>query len=152
VAGYAVKTAASSPGLAKRIRSSAELERLNLRPHLRALVRTAWTLERRRDAPKLGLRDHAHTFGYPGQFSSKSLRYSTTFAALRRARADYVEELRGVRPDYDGEWCYAGRGYHSAEAESLAEALNDARMRLLRGSRTVPGTYPPSSPETSPPP
>ena len=38
----------------------------------------------------LRLRDHAHTLGYGGQFSSKSVRFSTTFAALRQARADYV--------------------------------------------------------------
>ena len=41
-------------------------------------------------SPHLRLRDHAHTLGYGGQFSSKSVRFSTTFAALRRARADYV--------------------------------------------------------------
>ena len=38
----------------------------------------------------LHLRAHAHTFGYTGQFSSKSLRFSTTFGALRGARLAHV--------------------------------------------------------------
>ena len=51
----------------------AQIERLGLRPHIVALVRTAWTLGRRRELAPLRLRDHAHTLGYPGQFSSKSV-------------------------------------------------------------------------------
>ena len=50
----------------------------------------AWDLGRRQELGALRLRAHAHTLGYRGQFSSKSLRYSTTFGALRAARADYV--------------------------------------------------------------
>ena len=104
------------------------------------LVRSAWVLGGRRELGTLRLRDHAHTLGYPGQFSSKSVAFSTTFSALRRARADYVEGLRGARPDYDGAWRYAGRGYDSPEAETLAAALLDARVavshRLSTGSTT----------------
>ncbi len=44
-----------------------------------------------KDLAHLRLREHAHTLGYPGQFSSKSVRYSTTFNALRQARADFAE-------------------------------------------------------------
>ena len=90
----------------------------------------------------LRLRDHAHTLGYPGQFSSKSVAFSTTFGALRRARADYVHGERGgdvdsdTDFDYDGEWRYAGRGYGDPEADVLAAALLEAR---LEGSRRVPG-------------
>ncbi len=92
----------------------------------------------RRELAALRLRYHAHTFGYTGQFSSKSARYSTTFEALRRARADYVGALRGGRPDFDGEWRYAGRGYDSPEAEILAAALHAARC-------TVPPRFPTGS-------
>jgi len=135
VGKYASKTADSGGWLAHRIRTRAEIERLGLRPHLVALVRTSWVLGLRRKLAALRLREHAHTLGYGGQFSSKSVAYSTTFSALRAARADYVEGLRGARPDYDGEWRYAGRGYDSPEAETLAEALLGAR---LLASQEVP--------------
>jgi hypothetical protein len=140
VGKYASKTADATAGLAHRIRSRGELERLDLRTHVVELVRSAWVLGGRRELGTLRLRDHAHTLGYPGQFSSKSVAFSTTFSALRRARADYVEGLRGARPDYDGAWRYAGRGYDSPEAETLAAALLDARVavshRLSTGSTT----------------
>ena len=145
VGKYASKTADGTAVLAHRIRSRAELERLALRPHMLALARTAWVLGGRRTLARLGLRDHAHTLGYPGQFSSKSVRYSTTFEALRRARADYVEGLWGERPDYDGEWRYSGRGYASPEAEVLADTLREARLALRRSASTSPTTSSKSS-------
>jgi hypothetical protein len=142
VAKYSTKTADGTPWLAHRIRTRAQIERLALRPHVVAMVRTAWALGGRRDLAALGLRDHAHTLGYPGQFSSKSVRFSTTFGALRRARADYVHGGAGrdggddgADFDYDGEWRYAGRGYADPEADLLARTLLEAR---LEGSRRVP--------------
>ena len=90
VAKYATKTADGSPWLAHRIRSAAQIEHLELRPHVVALVRTAWMLGGRRELRGLGLRDHAHALGYAGQFSSKSVRFSTTFKALRAARVLYA--------------------------------------------------------------
>ena len=83
VAKYATKTADGTAWLAHPIRSAAQLERLELRPHVVSLVRTAWALGRRKDLSHLRLRAHAHTLGYTGQFSSKSQRFSTTFTALR---------------------------------------------------------------------
>jgi hypothetical protein len=110
------------------------------------MVKTTWALGGRRNLAPLRLRDHAHTLGYPGQFSSKSVAFSTTFGALRRARADYVHGVRGGDSDtdfdsdtgfdYDGEWRYSGRGYGDPEADVLAAALLGAR---LEGSRRVPG-------------
>ena len=139
MAKYSTKTADGTTWLAHRVRSRAEIERLVLRPHIVAMVKATWTLGRRRDLASLRLRDHAHTLGYPGQFSSKSVAFSTTFGALRRARADYVHGGRGGDStdfDYDGEWRYTGRGYGDPEADVLAAALLEAR---LEGSRQVPG-------------
>ena len=86
VAKYATKTADGTRGWPTRSARPAQLERLELRPHIVRLVRTAWALGRRKELRSLRLRAHAHTLGYTGQFSSKSLRFSTTFGALRRAR------------------------------------------------------------------
>ena len=144
VAKYATKTADGSGSLAHPIRSRAELERLGLRPHLSALVRCVWDLGRRKELAHLRLRDHVHTLGYPGQFSSKSMRYSTTFGALRGARAAHVQGVREDDFDYDGEWRYAGRGYVSTEASELARSLHLA----ARGVPTrIPSRFPKESPE-----
>jgi replication initiator protein RepSA len=126
VAKYSVKTADGTAWLAHPIRSAGQINRLALRPHIATLVRTAWDLGARRDLSHLRLRDHAHTLGYGGQFSSKSRRYSTTFAALREARAAFVRGGVEESFDYDGEWRYAGRGYDNAEADQLASSLFEA--------------------------
>jgi len=146
VAKYAAKTADGTPALAHRIRSRAQIERLALRPHLVAMVRTAWVLGGRRHLLVLRLRDHAHTLGYGGQFSSKSVAFSTTFAALRQARADYLHGDTEGAFDYDSEWRYAGRGYGDPVAEDLAAALLEAH---LEGSRQGPGTSTSTSTNTS---
>jgi hypothetical protein len=149
VAKYATKTADGTPWLAHRIRTGAQIERLVLRPHIVTMVKTAWALGARRNLAPLRLRDHAHTLGYPGQFSSKSVRFSTTFTALRRARSDYVR--RDAVPDFDyaGEWRYAGRGYANAESDTLVKTLLDARPeRVPKVPERVP-KVPESSPSTS---
>ena len=97
VAKYATKTADGSPWLAHQIRSAAQIEHLEMRPHVVALARTAWTLGGRRELRALRLRHHAHALGYSGQFSSKSVRFSTTFQALR-AGPRPVCQRRGRRP------------------------------------------------------
>ncbi len=132
VAKYATKTADGSPWLAHPIRSAAQVERLELRPHIIRLVRAAWNLGRRKDLGSLRLRAHAHTLGYTGQFSSKSLRFSTTFGALRGARVLHVKGAlaesgeSASESDYDGAWRYAGRGYVHPEADRLADSLFEA--------------------------
>jgi hypothetical protein len=113
-----------------------------LRPHLAALVRTAWTLGSRRELRHLALREHAHTLGYGGQFSSKSRRYSTTFAALRDARARFARGDGDDDIDFDGEWRFGGRGYAHPDAAGLAEALTAAR-RVPKGD---PGPVPKGAP------
>jgi hypothetical protein len=132
VAKYATKTADGTPWLAHQIRSRAQIERLVVRPHVAAMVKTAWSLGGRRNLATLRLRDHAHTLGYPGQFSSKSVRFSTTFTALRQARSEYVRRYADDDFDYDGEWRYAGRGYANPESDSLAKRLLDARLEVGR--------------------
>ncbi len=94
VAKYATKTADGTPWLAHPIRSRAQLERLVLRPHIVRLVREAWVLGQHKNLRSLRLQAHAHTLGYTGQFSSKSLRFSTTFGALRQARVLHVKGVR----------------------------------------------------------
>lgn len=126
VAKYATKTADGTPWLAHPIRSTAQLERLRLRPHIVRLVRESWALGRYKELAPLRLRAHAHTLGYTGQFSSKSVLFSTTFGALRQARVLHVKGGRDDESDYDGEWRYAGRGYVHPESHQVAESLLEA--------------------------
>jgi hypothetical protein len=125
VAKYATKTADGSAWLAHPVRSVTQLARLDLRPHVATLVRTAWTLGQRKDLAHLRLQAHAHTLGYTGQFSSKSLRFSTTFGALRAARAQHTKGDAERSLEYDGEWHYAGRGYQHPEATEVAAMLRE---------------------------
>ena len=111
MAKYATKTADGTAWLAHPIRSAAQLERLGLRPHVGALVRDGLGPRAPKELAHLRLRAHAHTLGYRGQFSSKSMRFSTTFGALRAARAAFARGDGEDDFDYDGEWRYAGRGY-----------------------------------------
>jgi hypothetical protein len=142
VAKYATKTVDDTGRLAHRIHSAAHLERLGLRPQLAALVRTAWALGSRRELRHLRLCEHAHSLGYGGQFSSKSRRYSTTFAALREARAVFARGDSEDDIDFDGEWRFGGRGYAHPDAAGLAEALTEA-LRVPRGvPEPVPGGVP----------
>lgn len=140
LAKYAVKGSESSGALARRLTSLAQLRRLGLPPHTERLVETAWRLGGRRELRSLRLRDHAHTFGYRGHFATKSQRYSTTFGALRAARAAY----RRPEEEAETDFLYAGRGYRTPATARLAEVLAEAARTLPRGS---PG----GSPRTSPP-
>jgi hypothetical protein len=145
VAKYATKTADGSPWLAHRIRSAAQIEHLELRPHVVTLVRTAWMLGGRRELGGLRLRGHAHALGYTGQFSSKSVRFSTTFKALRAARVLYARGEVDDPFDFDGEWHFAGRGYAHAEADLLARRLHET-------IREVPNRVPEVFPDQCPSP
>jgi hypothetical protein len=73
--------------------------------------------------------------GFPGHWSTKSRRYSTTFTVLRRARVAYVKRRRardGVpldswgRPEEDqavivvASWVYVGAGYETGGERWLA--------------------------------
>ena len=94
VAKYATKSSDDDGTLDGRIVSTEDLARRPLPPHTRRMVETAWTLGADPALESLQLRQHAHTFGYGGHFLSKSRRYSTSFAALRDARASWQESQR----------------------------------------------------------
>ncbi len=143
VAKYATKATADADGLARRLRSDAEvllLRRHGLDPHLARLVATAWALGADADLAPLRLRAHAHTLGYRGHVLTKSLAYSTTFGALRRERARHQAADSGDEPDADGAWRYVGRGYRDPAAADLAHVL-----ATLPGSRPFRGSSPDGS-------
>lgn len=114
IAKYATKSTDALGALDHRIRNAEQIERLVLNAHLRQLVVTCWALGGDPQYRKLRLRAWAHTLGYRGHWTTKSRRYSTTFSALRDARARHQASSRTEGPSDPillGEWRYAGRGY-----------------------------------------
>jgi hypothetical protein len=132
VAKYATKSVDDAGHLARPIRSARAIERLRLGPHHAELVRTAWRLGTVTSLKGLRLRDHAHTLGYGGQATTKSIAYSTTFTALRNARVDFMRAATGPRIEVDHGWRYAGRGYDHPDAGILADRLAEELARLRR--------------------
>ena len=144
LAKYAVKTATDEAGLVHRIDGDPGRALRRADPHTAALVEAAWRLGARPELSSLRLRAHAHTFGYGGHFATKSRLWSTTFGALRAARARHAREAAGASDDFlEGSFSYLGRGYFSPEADGLAEVLAEA---IATRPRRVPATSPsPSS-------
>jgi len=129
-AKYATKCADGEGSLAHPVRSERGIAALGIDEHRRRLVRTAWRLGLESSYRELRLRAHAHTFGYPGHFATKSARYSTTFGALQRARAAFMRGEGHEPIPVDGGWRYSGRGYQHPDSQRLAEAFVKARSGL----------------------
>ena len=143
--GASKATESFGAGLDRRLGVD-DLDHLHGLPvHVAELIRACWELGGRPELDKLRLRAWAHMLGFGGHWSTKSRRYSTTFGALRRARAAHAEAQRrnGLipldawqRPMTDHavavvkEWGYAGTGYRTVgDAWLAASAAARARER-----------------------
>jgi hypothetical protein len=149
IAKYATKATEAFAGLDRRIRRESDLDCLKVGAHLARLVRTCWELGAHPALAGLRLRQWAHALGFRGHWSTKSRRYSTTFTALRRARAAFMlrRHLRGGEPldawgrriaDQEAAeilttWTYQGSGYRTVADAWLAEAAA-ARAREHRST------------------
>ena len=133
VAKYATKTTDGSRELARRFHSRQQVEGLIADPHARRLALTAWDLAGRPEYGSLNLRAHAHAFGFTGQLITKSRAYSTTFGALREARAAYMS-ARGDGDPLEGTFHYDGRGYDDPRARELAELFFTLQRELREES------------------
>ncbi|MFP5022529.1 replication initiator [Pseudonocardia phyllosphaerae] len=89
VAKYATKGTGKSEATDRPIRDITHLDHLNLTPHHRRLIETAWELGGREDYEDLNLRRWAHMLGFRGHFLTKSRAWSTTFGAIRSERRLY---------------------------------------------------------------
>ena len=120
VAKYAAKTTDGSKELARRFRSRRQITTLIDDSHLRHLAISAWDLGGEAKYESIRLRAHAHTFGFTGQLITKSRAFSTTFAALRTARTEYMAGERDGDP-VEGTFHFEGRGYDDPRGTQLAE-------------------------------
>src|SRR4051794_13999332 len=134
IAKYATKSTEAVGGLMYRL-DAGDLGRLRGRPHVRCYVETAWRLGGERHLHGLRLRRGAHQLGFRGHCFTKSRRYSTTFAALRRARHEHQLRRHGELRDRGCEiarWQYSGSGYRTLGDAWLAES---GRKRALQQRR-----------------
>jgi hypothetical protein len=155
LAKYLTKTTEGF-GLPARVRHPWAARQAGASPHAQRIIDTAYALALGHE--EYGrLRDRLATLGYRGHPITKSRHYSTTFGALRRARAawrrrparlDPDAEIRELLDDTDEhqdevvlvvkEWHYAGRGYldMSTAANAVASAVR-ARTRAGRSALSV---------------
>jgi hypothetical protein len=158
VAGYLAKYAtkaseALGASLDARITGLADLERLALPEHTRRLVRACWALGAQPSTAALGLRRWAHMLGFGGHCTTKTRRYSVTFAALRAARRAFSARRRHgptvpldphgrllPLPGFvlDAGWRYAGRGYTTAADAWLAASMATDHQQARRLAREEP--------------
>ena len=123
VAKYATKSSSEDPRLDGRIASLQDLEARALPEHLHRMVAIALELDAEPEFRHLNLARHAHRLGFGGHFLTKSRAYSTTFTALREARAQWNEARRhgGQVPEdsvTEGHWRAIGAGWAN-QGESL---------------------------------
>jgi replication initiator protein RepSA len=116
-----------------------ELQGLRCRDHPRRHIETAWRLGTSPEHEGTRLCRWAHQLGYGGHCLTKSRRYSTTFKALREARALYAASRSTSAGESSAKsghnlirvsaWRYAGRGYPQTGDALLA------RSSHARGTR-----------------
>jgi hypothetical protein len=164
LAGYIAKYATKSTGAVdagegadRPIRDRQHIAYLDVSPHHRRMIETAWQLGDLDQYDGLNLRRWAHMLGFRGHFLTKSRAYSVTFTALRgerrlwRLRAD-LEQLaadtdnhgEGAGPvDLDtvtvvNDWHVTHIGHHDHAERELALAIaerNRTQRRTARISR-----------------
>jgi len=122
LAKYSIKTTDGSKHFAYRFRTRRQIELLDVDDHRRSLALMAWDLAREPGYRHLNLQLHAHAFGFTGQLITKSRGFTTTFQALRAARADFMARSNEFQT-IDGTFRYSGRGYDHPRAVELAEVF-----------------------------
>ena len=131
IAKYSTKATDGSRDLARRFNLRRQIEIMVDDPHARRLALTAWDLSESPQYSSLNLHRHAHAFGYTGHLITKSRGYSTTFAALRGARAQYMAAQNTGDP-IEGTFHFEGRGYDDPRGVDVAEVFFLMRRELRR--------------------
>ncbi|MQB01957.1 MAG: hypothetical protein GEU78_17105 [Actinobacteria bacterium] len=157
IAGYLAKyatkhTEAFGPGL-DRCLTVEMLASLPVNLHIHRMVLASWRLdrhyqprhERERD---LKLARWAHQLGFGGHFLTKSRRYSTTFTALRAARAEWQQRRRAAedgdpvqaledaqRYELLASWRMVGTGWRLPADARLAKTARDDRRHARQAAR-----------------
>jgi hypothetical protein len=141
IAKYATKSTEDAGGVRYRIEHAHELDNLPCREHARRLIAGAWHAGDQEHVDGERIRRWAHQFGFGGHCFTKSRRFSTTFKALREARAQHAAQRAATEGEATAKsdhnflhisaWSYAGSGYRKAGDALLADSSH-ARAREHR--------------------
>ena len=143
IAKYATKGTGTTTGVDRPICYEEQIADLGVSAHHRAMIATAWQLGGLDEYARLNLRKWAHMLGFPGHFLTKSRQYSTTFTALRTARAEHRHretlDRYGIT-DTEGvivvnHWQVTGFGYHTDAEREIAHAIAQRLQQGRSGSR-----------------
>jgi hypothetical protein len=165
LAGYIAKYATKSTGAVdhgegadRPIRDADQIGHLDVSPHHRRMIETAWQLGELTQYEPLNLRRWAHMLGFRGHFLTKSRAYSVTFGAIMQERrvwrlrrdldrltADTDNHGADVSPvDLDtitviNDWHVVHFGHHDHTERELALAIAE-RNRTQRGTTRTSST------------
>jgi len=140
LAGYVAKYATKSSGVTdsgvdRRVKSREHIELLDINPHYKRMMLTAWDLGEREQYEDLNLRKWTHMLGFRGHFLTKSKAYSTTFTQLRRARrlhryAELLTELDASEDDITviNHWELTSVGHKNDAQRELAAAIANTHL------------------------
>ncbi|GAA0614269.1 replication initiator protein RepSA [Kutzneria viridogrisea] len=138
VAKYATKGTGTSEAADRPIRGQVDIDHLDVSPHHRRIIQTAWDLGGLAQYDEIGLRRWAHMLAFRGHFLTKSKHYSTTFKAIRGERAEYRADQALDRLGVDRDavvvvnhWNFTGIGYRDEAEHELAHGIAE-RQRLQR--------------------
>jgi hypothetical protein len=145
IAKYATKGTGATEGADRPIRDITHLAHLNVSPHHRAMIETAWDLGGDERYEALNLRRWAHMLGFRGHFLTKSQRYSVTFGAIRRERstwrltqdlADLDDGDRGLSAPSSvvviNDWVPVHFGHRDEAERELALAIAERKRQCRR--------------------
>jgi Replication initiator protein, pSAM2 len=157
LAGYIAKYATKSTGAVaedgpdRPIRDEANIAYLDVPPHHRKMIGTAWQLGELPQYDGLNLRRWAHMLGFRGHFLTKSRAYSTTFSAIRHERRtwrlrDDLDQLAADTEDHDNiqvdldtvtvvnDWLVVHIGHRDHAERELAIAIAERRRGRRRAT------------------
>ena len=135
LAKYVTKGTEDAHGSDVPITHRSQIAALARTSHVRALMYACRTIGTLAPYEALGLHRWTHMLGFGGQPLTKTRRYSSTFTALRQARADFRSAVPHGADDEvtmrNGLWRYAWQGWPNAaiaeQAAGIRDELNQAR-------------------------
>jgi hypothetical protein len=156
IAKYATKGTGAHEGADRPIKDISHVEHLRIPDHHRRMITAAWELGGLDQYAGLNLRRWAHMLGFRGHFLTKSLRYSTTFRALRGRRrtwrllADLTQlnpntaDTNAIPPDLGtitviNDWWPVRYGHRDDAERELAAAIAERRRAQRHRTIRAPG-------------
>ncbi|MEU4424835.1 replication initiator [Actinoplanes sp. NPDC024001] len=136
IAKYVSKPEVTGVTVDRPVRDLATIAILPVTEHTRTMIRTCWILGGRQEHQPMNLRRWAHQLGYRGHTATKSRRYSTTYTALRAARADHRRLHHGEPPHAEDavtekHWSYSHSGHTAGQAMFADGIADDLRARRV---------------------